>query len=283
MADETVVRECENFVGRMQTATDPLSSDRANGLLATLDDPANLSEGDPLPPLFHWLYFNATPPASRLKADGHEKLGTFLPPVPFPGRMWASSEIAFQNPLILGQETTRTSTIKSVTFKNGRSGPLCFVAVGHAYSQGNTICLTDTHSIVYRETSTSGSRGKLSLAPANKGDRQLGAIELFRYSALTFNSHRIHYDADYVREEEGYPGLVVHGPLIATLMMRHGLSRFPDMENTGQPATFSFKGHAPLISGEGFRISSQESENGLTLSCVKSDGVMTTTAELQWR
>ncbi len=262
---------CCGFVGRTQNRTDKLSPYAANGLLATLDDNANLDIGDPLPPLFQWLYFNEPAQTSQLKADGHEKLGVFLPPVLYPRRMWAGSAVEFHEPLLLGEETQRLSTIKSVEFKSGASGELCFVNVEHQYHQREILCLTDVHTIVYREIAPNKAPTSITKetdAVQDTHAESLGSIVLFRYSALTFNSHRIHYDHDYCRDEEGYPGLVVHGPLMATLLVRHMQKTQPDHALS----SFSFRGLAPVFAGDAFTIVTEIKDDTAKSTLMKTDG-----------
>lgn len=275
-------KECLEYVGRSQIKADKFSPHAANYLLATLNEEPDLSDGDAIPALFHWLYFNGPVRSDNLKIDGHEKLGSFLPPVPYPRRMWAGSKLSFHHPLVLGKKTERCSTIKAIEFKSGSSGPLCFVKVEHVFTQEDKKCLSDLQTIVYRESS-----GKNTLQPEIKetsgevgANRQsIDSVVMFRYSALTFNSHRIHYDHKYVREVEGYPGLVVHGPLMATLLMRHAQQQEPSKA----PSHFSFRGLAPVFEGENFLIESEISGDDLVASLVKADGTKAVGAVVSWQ
>jgi len=247
--------------------------------LATLHEVPELSPGDLVPPLFHWMYFINPIPSENLQSDGHEKMGRFLPPLPYPRRMWAGSKVTFHAPLILGEKAERISTIRDVTFKTGRSGPLCFVEVEHVCSQGGAACLTEVQTLVYREAGKADAVESPAPPKPQGGDWQsLNSIILFRYSALTFNSHRIHYDHDYVRDEEGYPGLIVHGPLMATLMLRHALG-----ESAAQPATFSFRGLSPLFENEAFQITSKSGEATTSLALSKADGTLCVEAGVGWQ
>lgn len=273
--------QCRARIGRTETRFDELSPYAANGMLATLDDAPDLSVGDPLPLLFHWLYFNEPVRSRHLKSDGHEVLGDFLPPVEYPHRMWAGSSVEFHATLRLGKQTTRISTIVSIEFKSGSSGALCFVNVEHQYLQRDILCLTDLQTIVYRESSGNkswhaNSIDEMPLETANT--QRLNSIALFRYSALTFNSHRIHYDLDYCRNVETYPDLVVHGPLMATLIMRHMLE-----QQQGQlPARFGFRGISPMFAGEGFHIESETVADNTTAELLKLDGKMVMSASAVW-
>ncbi|MEX2408820.1 MAG: MaoC family dehydratase N-terminal domain-containing protein, partial [Rhodovibrionaceae bacterium] len=217
---------------------------------AALGDPRPpLTAGDALPPLWHWLYFWEVAASESLGLDGHAARGEFLPPLPLPRRMWAGGRIAFHAPLRLGEAVQRRSAIASVTQKQGRSGPLAFVTVKHEIGPpGGQTAVSEEHDIVYRAApDRTAPPARAQTAPEHADWRQEvtpGPVLLFRYSALTFNSHRIHYDADYVREAEGYPGLVVHGPLLATLLL--GAAG----RATGTPARrFSFRVQKPAIAG----------------------------------
>lgn len=272
---------CQDCVGRTTTLSDELPPYFANGLLATLNDQSALAAGAPLPALFHWLYFNETTATSQLKSDGHEKLGSFLPPVRYPHRMWAGSDIQFHHQLLLGETTERISTIQSVEFKSGTSGALCFVNVEHRYQQLGKHCLTDIHTIVYREHMARNI--PKSVTPGvpllHKPDTQsLDSIVLFRYSALTFNSHRIHYDHEYCKNIEGYPGIVVHGPLMATLLIRHMQNICPELTIS----SFSFRAHTPVFEGEEFSLVAETTPQGATASLIKCDGTTAMSSELSW-
>ena len=216
--------QLRQWVGRKESLTDTITAWPVAALSATLDrkDPEP-RHGDALPPGWHWLYFLETKPASELGPDGHPKRGGFLPPVPLPRRMWAGGRIEFLQPLRIGDAVRRDSEIISVESKHGRSGDLVFVTVRHTVSTGDEIAVREEHDIVYRDAAKPGEpppQGKP--APANAAwQRALTGdpVLLFRYSALIFNAHRIHYDLDYAREEEHYPGLIVHGPLQTTLLL----------------------------------------------------------------
>ena len=222
MSDE--LDKLRQWVGRTESMSDTITAWPVAALAATLDrnDPAPQS-GDELPPGWHWLYFLETKPASELGNDGHPKRGGFLPPVPLPRRMWAGGRIEFLTPLRIGDAIRRDSEILSVETKHGRSGSLVFVTVRHTISTNGAIAIREEHDIVYRDAAKAGDPpppGKP--APANAAwQRSLvgDPVLLFRYSALIFNAHRIHYDLDYVRNEEHYPGLIVHGPLQTTLLL----------------------------------------------------------------
>ena len=213
-----------DWVGRTDSRSDVVTGWPAAALAATLDrrDPEP-KLGDALPPGWHWLYFLEAKPASELGPDGHPKRGGFLPPVELPRRMWAGGKIEFKRPLRVGDEIRRDSRILSIEPKQGRSGSLVFVTVRHSVSTGGELAVVEDHDIVYREAATPGDPPP----PAKPAPREAlwrrelvaDPVMLFRYSALTFIGQRIHYDLDYCRNVEGYPGLVVHGPLQVILLL----------------------------------------------------------------
>ncbi|PUE30138.1 acyl-CoA dehydrogenase [Limnohabitans sp. JirII-29] len=218
----------QSWQGRSETLQDLITPAPLRALSATLDrDDAEPVAGTELPPLWHWLFFLPHHRQSEIGPDGHAKRGGFLPPVPLPRRMWAGGRLEWHAPLRVGDAVRRVSTIASVTHKAGRTGDLLFVLVKHEVHNAHGLCLTEEHDIVYRPAAQPGDAAPAPLSAAQQV--QPGAVWqrevvpddvlLFRYSALTFNGHRIHYDRQYVTQVEGYPGLVVHGPLIATLLV----------------------------------------------------------------
>lgn len=214
----------QEWIGRTETLTDVISPWPVKALSAALnrDDPAP-KNGDPVPPGWHWLYFLEAKRAGELGHDGHPRRGGFLPPVALPRRMWAGGRIEFIRPLLIGSEVQRRSEIVSVAHKRGNSGDLVFVTVRHQISGGEGLAIREEHDIVYRNAAQPGEPPpRTNPAPA-QAQWSIGLtadpVLLFRYSALTFNGHRIHYDLDYVRQEENYPGLIVHGPLQSTLLL----------------------------------------------------------------
>jgi len=254
MSGETAWR---NWIGRSETGHDTIGPTPVAALAATLDHPASpVSAGAELPPLWHWLYFLPLHRASELGPDGHARRGGFLPPVPLPRRMWAGSQFEFRTPIRVGDAVQRTSTIDDVTSKTGRSGALVFVKVRHELRCNGAAApaLVEFHDIVYRDARQPGD-AEPPPQPAPQGadwQREIvpDDVLLFRYSALTFNGHRIHYDRRYVTEVEGYPGLVVHGPLIATLLLDLLHRQMPGAE----VAAFRFKAVRPTFDGHAFRI-----------------------------
>lgn len=231
------------WVGRVETTRDQITQNLVRRIAATLGARAP-SDGEDLPALWHWAFFQDTVPEGELGVDGHPRLGRFLPPAEHRNRMWAGSRITFVTPLKVGALVERKSTIIHVEEKVGSSGSLLFVTIRHEHLQDGEIALLDEQDIVYR----SPSPPKLtSPEPLPAGDWSEAVTPsptlLFRYSAVTFNGHRIHYDWPYVTETEGYPGLVVHGPLIATL----SLSAFVRANPGINIKTFKFRGVRPLI------------------------------------
>jgi 3-methylfumaryl-CoA hydratase len=222
----------QRWVGNTETSQDTITLAPVRSMSALLDrDDAAPQVGDGLPPLWHWMYFLPAAKQSDLDEDGHAKRGGFLPPVPLPRRMWAGGQLEFFRPIHLGDPLRRTSTIQSVKHKQGKSGDLVFVTVEHRYDDKHGPCLREVHDIVYRPFAHATDTAVSPISAATLIDasphaqplwlREITPNEtmLFRYSALTFNAHRIHYDRKYASEVEAYSGLVVHGPLIATLLV----------------------------------------------------------------
>lgn len=273
----TAPANLHEWVGRTMTVADSLRPQPARFMQATLDREPTLSSGDALPPLWHWLYFLEAKRASELGRDAHPKRGGFLPPVALPRRMWAGGRFDFHRPLILGRDVEKRSTIKAITQKEGRTGKLCFVTVEHAIFQDGALALTEEHDIVYREDPAPGTPQPIPVAaPGNPEFSRIVTpteVALFRYSALTFNGHRIHYDVDYARDVEGYAGLVFHGPLTATLLIDLAC------DETGKPPkTFAFRGLAPIAGLAPFRVEGRRSEDGIALWAKRDDGALAMTA-----
>jgi len=268
----TIETEWEQWVGRTQSRTDEVTLTPVAALAATLDrDDPPPRHGDPLPPLWHWLYFLPLDRQSALGVDGHAKRGGFLPPVPLPRRMWAGGRLTFEEPLRIGDRIERTSRIVDVTPKTGRSGPLVFVRVRHDVAGPRGRAVGEEHDIVYRENPQPGeARPTPQRAPPDAAWQRTivpDDVLLFRYSALTFNGHRIHYDRRYVTEVEGYPGLVVHGPLIATLLVDLLRRNRPNASLTA----FSFRASSPLFDIAPFSVRGQPAEDSHSVSLWATD------------
>jgi 3-methylfumaryl-CoA hydratase len=251
------VEDLSAWIGRSETLHDTIVAAPVRALAATLDHAATaVVPGTPLPPLWHWLYFLPMHRQSDIGPDGHARRGGFMPPVALPRRMWAGSQFDFRAPVRVGDSVTRTSTIADVTAKAGRTGPLVFVKVRHEVRCNGAAeaALVEFHDIVYREARRPGDvDAPPQAAPADAvwhRDIVPDDVLLFRYSALTFNGHRILYDRRYVTEVEGYPGLIVHGPLIATLLLDLLRRNAPEAE----VASFRFKAVRPTFDLHRFKV-----------------------------
>ena len=241
-------KDLQQWLGKTQCHEDTLHAGPANALAATLNrEDIEFANGERLPNLWHWLYFLDTPRLSQLAPDGHPMKGDFLPPIPLPRRMWAGSRLKFQRPLSLGESVTKTSTIKSLEFKDGRSGKLAFVCVAHEIGNSAGIAVIEEQDLVYRAPAALSTSPATPQKSTEVADYSMSltpdSVLLFRYSALTLNAHRIHYDREYAMAVEGYPGLVVHGPLLASLMMELVVRELADY-----PAlSFEFRALQPVF------------------------------------
>ncbi|MGE8498644.1 MAG: FAS1-like dehydratase domain-containing protein [Pseudomonas sp.] len=238
------------WIGRTEEAHDQLSRNLVKRIAATLGEPTP-AHGEALPPLWHWAFFQEPVAESGLGEDGHPARGGFLPPADNRNRMWAGGRVEFFQPLRVGGEASRLSTITHIEEKHGRTGALLFVTVRHDYLQDGELAIREEQDIVYREPSPpkTGS-GEALVAGDWREAVTPSATLLFRYSAVTFNGHRIHYDWPYVTETEGYAGLVVHGPLIATLSLRAFCRANPN----ARLRRFAYRGLRPLVSPEPFEV-----------------------------
>jgi 3-methylfumaryl-CoA hydratase len=244
--------DLERWIGRSETVEDVASPVPLAGLAALLDHDAPPWREGELPPLAHWLYFLGHARQSEIDLDGHPRRGGFLPPITLPRRMWAGSRIAFREAIPVGAAMARRSTITDIKSKLGASGAMIFVIVRHEISVAGTIIIVEEQDIVFRDApSRSPSPPKADLRTA-ADVRKINPdpVLLFRFSALTFNGHRIHYDRDYAVEVEGYPGLVVHGPLTAMLLMDHHLRAHP----RSNIARFEFRAQNPLFDTAPFEL-----------------------------
>ena len=269
----------KTWIGRTETLTDSVTPVPVQALQATLDRDDPLPRpGDVLPKLWHWLYFLPIARASQIGPDGHPKRGGFLPPVPLPRRMWAGGRYVFTGELHVGEAITRRSTVLDVSAKTGRTGTLVFVKVGHEVSGESGVAIQEEHDIVYRDMPAPGEPPPPPrLAPTDGQWSQTvvpNDVLLFRYSALTFNGHRIHYDRRYVTQEEGYPGLIVHGPLIATYLME--LFR----NSCGRTLkAFRFRALSPTFDIAPFSVHGKPTEAGAALWAQGPDGDLRMEAE----
>lgn len=286
MSDETLdIDHLRGWIGRTQEAQDIITPRLVESLHATLDS-ARLfpARSDALPVMTHWCLTPMIAPQSGLGPDGHPARGGFLPPVPFPRRMWASSEVEFLAPLQAGDTVTRLSRVADVALKGGKSGSLVFVTVDHLYATTRGEAIRDRQIIVYRpeETAPAPTAAPADPAPVIEGEARLGLRAdppmLVRYCALIFNSHRIHFDRPYAMNEEHYPGLVVHGPLQASL-----LAEFSAHLHAGQaPKRFSFRGLAPLFDGVEFALCAEQNGDATGLRILDAAGRMTMQAKASW-
>jgi 3-methylfumaryl-CoA hydratase len=248
--------EIGDWVGSSEVRTDWITPARVAAWNATFDREAGVPvDGDPTPLGFHWTLSPPLARESELGADGHARTGGFLPPVPLPRRMWAGSRIVFHQPLAVGERVERRSEISAVQEKHSDKGRLVFVTVTHRITGGRGVAIEEAQDLVYREAPTPGAATAtvpVDVAPPGAWRKTIAPTEtlLFRYSALTFNGHRIHYDRRYVERVEGYPGLVVHGPLIATLLLNLLQQHLP----SASVARFNFKAKRPTFDVSPFSV-----------------------------
>ena len=253
----------QSWIGNTETVKDQIRTSPLTAMAAMLDR-SPLTDLEALPPLWHWLFFLKPANQSELGADGHPEKGDFLPPIDLPRRMWAGSRFQFHHPLFAGDQIERKSEILNVTIKEGRSGQLAFVCVGHTLSNQKGPALYEEHDIVYRSGVSNAASSPPTPAPAPKDEDFSRTVNpdpilLFRYSALTFNGHRIHYDREYATQVEGYDGLIVHGPLLATLLTDVLLENVPECELM----KFEFKALSPVFDLNSFEVCGKKvSDNG---------------------
>jgi len=273
------------WLGRTEQRSDRVRGEVLDALAATLDrDEPPARAGDSAPPLAHWLFFVPLARQSELGPDGHPRRGGFLPPIDLPRRMWAGGRLQFLLPLRVDDAITRTSRITSVDAKSGRSGRLAFVTVRHEIVGPRGLAITEEHDIVYRDAPQPGAAPAAPVAAPRDETfaRRVvpDAVLLFRYSALTFNGHRIHHDLRYATEVEGYPGLVVHGPLIATLLV--------DLLRRNRPDTilrqYRFRALKPLYDTASFHTCGRpdEAARSCNLWTQDADGAVTFEAVADW-
>jgi 3-methylfumaryl-CoA hydratase len=252
----------KDWIGKTESTSDVASAWPVAAMAATFDrrEPEPV-QGDPIPPGWHWLYFLEAKPASELGPDGHPRRGGFLPPVPLPRRMWAGGRIEFRRALHVGESLRRDSEILSVEAKSGKSGDLVFVTVRHTVHANDEIAVVEEHDIVYREAAKPGDPPPQAKPAPDSAQWQRDLVPdpvlLFRFSALTFNGHRIHYDIDYCKREEHYPGLIVHGPLQTLLML--DLCR----RNDSRPVRkLDYRALHPVFHNEAMSVSGNPAQDG---------------------
>lgn len=271
------IAHLQQWIGKTQTDRDVLAPRHARLMAATLGlRPADLVDGTALRPLWHWIYFlNGEPPAA-LGRDGHPARGAFLPPVPLSNRMWAGGDVEFVASVPLGAEVEKRSSVVSVEHKIGKSGELVFVRVLHEFTHAGETVIREFHDIVYKDASRSASANAALTMPQPQQVRAVkpDSTMLFRYSALTFNGHRIHYDADYCREVEGYTNLVIHGPLIATL-----LAGFAEELGQRRLRTFKYRGMQPSVLGNELQLNAAFEGDTLLVWASLPNGTVSMRAE----
>jgi 3-methylfumaryl-CoA hydratase len=283
MTDKPDLDHLRQWIGRSTQATDIVTAQLVKGLRATLfQEIGEPKPGDAAPFTVHWCLAQPVYPMSELGPDGHPTRGGFLPPVPLPRRMWAGGELEFFDALRVGDDTTRTSRIADVTMKTGSSGVLCFVSVDHLVTTPRGTALRERQDIVYRDLSAASPATAKPPAPPpvakHRESHMADSVLLFRYSALTFNGHRIHYDRDYVTRVEGYPGLIFHGPLQAALIIEIAAR----LHGGVAPKKFSYRGLQPLFEGSEFSVNANEAEAGLELWVANSAGQPTMKGTATW-
>ena len=274
------IAHLRTWIGKTLVDEDDIALRHARLMAATVDlpDPTRIQEGAALPPLWHWIYFLEGLPPGELGRDGHPARGGFLPPVPLPNRMWAGGRVKFLKPVPIGSRVRKVSSILKVDHKVGRSGDLVFVTVLHELkSLGDELLVREEHDIVYKSATGSAAPqanvAEAGPAPFSKSFTPTSTT-LFRYSALTFNGHRIHYDLDYCRNIEGYSNLVIHGPLNATL-----LAGFAEEIGGKTLREFNYRGLSPALLGETITFSAQTDGDRLQLAATLGSGVRSMEAE----
>lgn len=271
----------QSWIGRTRVSIDTITPWPAQAMAGAIgQEPEDFVLRAELPPLWLWLYFSVTTRAADTGLDGHAARGGFLPPVALPRRMWAGSRVTFGGPVKIGDELTKVATIAKVQAKTGRSGEMVFVTVRHAYSRGGAELMNEEQDIVYTEVPA--DHVPVEPLPTEPQDwKEPAAIDpvlLFRFSALTYNSHRIHYDKTYASGVEKYPDLVVHGPLQAILMMEAARRAEPGK----RPSTYAFRGVRPLFVSDAAMVCGRKTLGKLDLSVIKADGGATMQAQLGW-
>jgi 3-methylfumaryl-CoA hydratase len=257
------IEHLRKWIGRSETAEDIASEVPLAGLAALLDRAEPWA--DVMPPLAHWLYFLPHARQSEIDVDGHPRRGGFLPPIDLPRRMWAGGRLTFEADIPIGASIARRSTIADVTAKSGSTGNMVFVTVHHEIVTKAGIAIREEQDIVFREAPKPGVQPSARQAVGETAQHSRRVVpdptQLFRFSALTFNAHRIHYDRDYCRDVEGYPGLVVQGPFTAMLLMDHLLTSLPDV----RVRSFKFRAQNPLFDTAPFTLCFNTSEGGADL------------------
>lgn len=271
------------WIGKTETASDTINPRQTRQMAATLgNDSLRLDVGDPLPPLWHWMGWQTETPMAGLGPDGHPTRGGFLPPIPLERRMWAGGRLQFHSPLIIGEPLQRRSEILKVAQKTGAAGEMVFVTVGHHIHGPNGLAVTEEQDIVYMAMPDRFTAPPAVIAgdtPAWEDPVSMDTARLFRFSALTFNAHRIHFDLPYAQNIEKYPGLVVHGPMQAMLLM----AAAQDHLAGANPASFTFRGIRPLFHFDALRLmGSAVADNKQSLATVIGGNITCMQAKIGW-
>jgi 3-methylfumaryl-CoA hydratase len=284
MTDRLDIDHLRQWIGRSHQAADIVTAQLVKGLRATLfQEIGEPKPGDAAPFTVHWCLAPQVYPMSELGPDGHPTRGGFLPPVPLPRRMWAGGELEFFDALRVGDEVTRTSRISDVTMKTGSTGTLCFVSVDHLLTTPRGMAIRERHDIVYRDIPTAPAPAAAKPAPAppvakHRESHMADPVLLFRYSALTFNGHRIHYDRDYVTKVEGYPGLIFHGPMQAAFIVELAAR----LHGSTAPKKLDYRGLQPLFEGSKFSVNANDTPAGMELWIANSAGQPTMKGTATW-
>ena len=284
MTEKLDLDHLRQWIGRTSEASDIVTAQLVKGLRATLfQEIGEPKPGEAAPFTVHWCLAQPVFAMSMLSADGHPTRGGFLPPVPLPRRMWAGGELQFFDPLRVGDDTTRKSRISDVAVKTGSTGQLCFVSVEHEMTTPRGTAIRERQDIVYRgmESTQSATPAKTPPPPPVAKHRETHMADpvlLFRYSALTFNGHRIHYDRDYVTRVEGYPGLIFHGPLQAAFIVELAAK----LHGGTPPKKFSYRGVQPLFEGAEFSVNANDNGTALELWTANSTGQPTMKGTATW-
>ena len=283
MTDKLDIDHLRQWIGRSQEASDIVTAQLVKGLRATLfQDVGEPMTGEVSPFTVHWCLAQPVFPMSQLGPDGHPTRGGFLPPVPLPRRMWAGGELEFVDPLRVGDEARRTSRISDISVKTGSTGTLCFVSVEHLITSSRGTAIRERQDIVYRELTGGASAPPKAPPPPpvakHKETHISDPVLLFRYSALTFNGHRIHYDRDYVTKVEGYRGLIFHGPLQAALIVELAAK----LHGGKPPKKFDYRGLQPLFEGSAFSVNANDNAEGMELWTANAEGQPTMKGTATW-
>jgi 3-methylfumaryl-CoA hydratase len=284
MTEQLDLDHLRQWIGRTNEVSDIVTAQLTKGLRATLfQEIGEPKPGDAAPFTTHWCLGQPVYPMSELGPDGHPTRGGFLPPVPLPRRMWAGGELQFVDALRVGDVATRSSRISDVTLKTGSTGALCFVSVQHEVTTSRGLAIRERQDIVYRDVSGTAPAAPAKAPPPpptaqHRETHVSDPVLLFRYSALTFNGHRIHYDRDYVTKVEGYPGLIFHGPLQASFIVELAAK----LHGGQPPKKLSYRGVQPLFEGSEFSINANTTDGGVELWVANAEGQPTMKGTANW-